>query len=76
MSSLVLLAVAELFVPVLGKVPLTIRSRFGLRFGQPDVAAGFVGREVERESFGLSIPLWEDIPKDSRYWADTTKQKW
>jgi dihydroorotase len=26
--------------------------------------------------YGLSVPLWQDIPKDSRYWADTNKQKW
>jgi dihydroorotase len=25
--------------------------------------------------YGLSEPLWQDIPKDSPYWADKTRQK-
>ena len=36
----------------------------------------FNGKIVYDHPYGLSVPLWEDIPKDSRYWADTTRQKW
>jgi dihydroorotase len=36
----------------------------------------FGGEIVYDHPYGLSIPLWEDIPKDSRYWRDTNKQKW
>ena len=36
----------------------------------------FDGKIVYDHPYGLSVPLWEDIPKDSRYWADTTRQKW
>ena len=35
----------------------------------------FGGKILYDHPYGLSIPLWQDIPKDSRYWADTTKQK-
>ena len=35
----------------------------------------FGGRILYDHPYGLSVPLWQDIPKDSRYWADTTKQK-
>jgi dihydroorotase len=28
-----------------------------------------------RFAYGLSEPLWQDIPKDSPYWADKTRQK-
>jgi len=34
------------------------------------------GGEIYDHPYGLSIPLWEGIPKDSRYWMDTDKQKW
>ncbi len=34
------------------------------------------GEIVYDHPYGLSIPLWEDIPRDSRYWMDTNKQKW
>ncbi len=33
------------------------------------------GKILYDHPYGLSVPLWQDIPKDSRYWADTTKQK-
>ena len=36
----------------------------------------FGGQIVYDHPYGLSIPLWEDIPKDSRYWIDTNKQRW
>ena len=36
----------------------------------------FGGEIVYDHPYGLSVPLWEDIPKDSRYWADTNRQKW
>ena len=36
----------------------------------------FGGEIVYDHPYGLSIPLWEDIPRDSRYWMDTNKQKW
>ena len=36
----------------------------------------FGGEIVYDHPYGLSIPLWEDIPRDSRYWTDTNKQKW
>lgn len=35
----------------------------------------FGGRIRYDHPYGLSEPRWEDIPKDSRYWADTTRQK-
>ena len=35
----------------------------------------FAGDIVYDHPYGLSIPLWQDIPKNSRYWADTTPQK-
>ena len=35
----------------------------------------FGGEIVYDHPYGLSLPLWEDIPKDSRYWVDTNKQK-
>lgn len=35
----------------------------------------FGGQIVYDHPYGLSTPLWQDIPKDSRYWADTTRQK-
>ena len=35
----------------------------------------FGGEIVYDHPHGLSVPVWEDIPKDSRYWEDTTKQK-
>jgi dihydroorotase len=35
----------------------------------------FGGRILYDHPYGLSVPLWQDIPKDSRYWADTTRQK-
>ena len=34
------------------------------------------GEIVYDHPYGLSIPLWEDIPKSSRYWTDTNKQTW
>jgi len=36
----------------------------------------FGGAIVYDHPYGLSVPLWEDIPKDSRYWVDTNRQKW
>jgi dihydroorotase len=36
----------------------------------------FGGEIVYDHPYGLSVPLWEDIPKDSRYWVDTNTQKW
>jgi dihydroorotase len=36
----------------------------------------FGGQIVYDHPYGLSIPLWQDIPKSSRYWADTNTQKW
>jgi dihydroorotase len=35
----------------------------------------FGGKILYDHPYGLSVPLWQEIPKDSRYWADTTKQK-
>ncbi|MBL8291687.1 MAG: amidohydrolase/deacetylase family metallohydrolase [Bryobacterales bacterium] len=35
----------------------------------------FGGRILYDHPYGLSVPLWQDIPKESRYWADTTRQK-
>ncbi len=35
----------------------------------------FGGKILYDHPYGLSVPLWQDIPKDSRYWKDTTKQK-
>jgi dihydroorotase len=35
----------------------------------------FGGKILYDHPYGLSFPLWQDIPKDSRYWADTTRQK-
>jgi len=35
----------------------------------------FGGKILYDHPYGLSVPLWQDIPKDSRYWADTTRQK-
>ena len=34
------------------------------------------GEVVYDHPYGLSQPLWQDIPKDSRYWANTNKQNW
>ena len=34
------------------------------------------GEVVYDHPYGLSQPLWQDIPKDSRYWVDTNKQNW
>jgi len=36
----------------------------------------FGGEIVYDHPHGLSIPLWEDIPKDSEYWVDNTRQRW
>src|SRR4051794_18194186 len=36
----------------------------------------FAGEIVYDHPYGLSIPLWQDIPRNSRYWADTNTQKW
>ena len=33
------------------------------------------GKVLYDHPYGLSVPLWQDIPKNSRYWADTTRQK-
>jgi dihydroorotase len=33
------------------------------------------GKVLYDHPYGLSVPLWQDIPKDSRYWSDTTRQK-
>ncbi len=35
----------------------------------------FGGKILYDHPYGLSVPLWQDIPKNSRYWSDTTKQK-
>jgi dihydroorotase len=35
----------------------------------------FGGEIVYDHPYGLSIPLWEDIPKDSEYWVDRTRQR-
>jgi dihydroorotase len=35
----------------------------------------FGGKILYDHPYGLSFPLWQDIPKDSRYWADTARQK-
>jgi dihydroorotase len=35
----------------------------------------FGGKILYDHPYGLSVPLWQNIPKDSRYWADTTRQK-
>jgi dihydroorotase len=35
----------------------------------------FGGKILYDHPYGLSVPLWQDIPKSSRYWADTTLQK-
>jgi dihydroorotase len=34
------------------------------------------GEVVYDHPYGLSQPLWQDIPKDSRYWIDPNKQNW
>jgi dihydroorotase len=34
------------------------------------------GEVVYDHPYGLSQPLWQDLPKDSRYWANTNKQNW
>jgi dihydroorotase len=39
------------------------------------VVTMFGGKILYDHPYGLSVPLWQDIPKDSRYWADTTRQK-
>jgi len=36
----------------------------------------FGGKVLYDHPYGLSVPRWQDIPKDSRYWSDTTKQKY
>jgi dihydroorotase len=33
------------------------------------------GKVLYDHPYGLTVPLWQDIPKDSRYWSDTTRQK-
>jgi dihydroorotase len=33
------------------------------------------GKILYDHPYGLSVPLWENIPKDSPYWADKTRQK-
>lgn len=33
------------------------------------------GKILYDHPYGLSVPNWKDIPKDSKYWADTTQQK-
>jgi dihydroorotase len=35
----------------------------------------FGGKILYDHPYGLTEPLWQDIPKNSRYWADTTRQK-
>jgi dihydroorotase len=35
----------------------------------------FGGKILYDHPYGLSVPLWQDIPKNSRYWADATRQK-
>lgn len=35
----------------------------------------FGGKILYDHPYGLSVPLWQDIPKNSRYWTDTTRQK-
>jgi dihydroorotase len=35
----------------------------------------FGGDIVYDHPYGLGQPLWQDIPKNSRYWIDTNKQK-
>lgn len=35
----------------------------------------FNGQVRYDHPYGLSEPLWQDIPKDSPYWADKTRQK-
>lgn len=35
----------------------------------------FGGKILYDHPYGLSQPLWQDIPKNSRYWNDTTRQK-
>jgi dihydroorotase len=35
----------------------------------------FAGKILYDAPYGLSVPHWKDIPKDSKYWEDTTKQK-
>jgi dihydroorotase len=35
----------------------------------------FGGKILYDNPYGLSEPFWKDIPKNSRYWADTTRQK-
>jgi hypothetical protein len=34
------------------------------------------GEAAYDQPYGLSVPLWQDIPKDFRYWTDTNLQKW
>jgi dihydroorotase len=34
------------------------------------------GEIVWDHPYGLSQPLWQEIPRESRYWADPNKQKW
>ena len=34
------------------------------------------GNVLYDHPYGLSVPLWQDIPKDSRYWTDTARQKY
>ncbi len=36
----------------------------------------FGGKILYDHPYGLSQPLWQDIPKDSRYWTETARQKW
>jgi dihydroorotase len=34
------------------------------------------GEVVYDHPYGLSQPLWQDLPKDSRYWLNPNKQNW
>jgi dihydroorotase len=36
----------------------------------------FGGEIVYDHPYGLSIPLWESIPKNSEYWVDRNRQTW
>jgi len=35
----------------------------------------FAGKILYDHPYGLSQPMWQDIPKDSRYWTDAPRQK-
>ena len=36
----------------------------------------FGGRILYDHPYGLSVPAWENIPRDSRYWVNPNEQKW